>query len=237
MYVDSRNGTSYDLGTIHTPYLHDAAGTCRVVFYYHMYGYGIGRLNVVLNTGYRETLVWSMSYEQGDVWKKGVIDLGRIPTEFRIAFKGRRGYSTNGDIAIDDVSFEDCDVPQPQPSCSAGYFRCDSRACVLSSRICDFTDDCGDNSDENTTVCATYERCSFESGGICNWTHENADLRWTVYQDSTSSLDTGPSRDHTTGLNSGYYMFVESSYPQVQNDKARISSVGFQATSGDCYLR
>ena len=33
-------------------------------------------------------------------------------------------------------------------SCSDTEFMCDRRSCVDASRVCDFTDDCGDQSDE-----------------------------------------------------------------------------------------
>ena len=31
---------------------------------------------------------------------------------------------------------------------SSGYFTCDNKDCVPNSEVCDGTDDCGDNSDE-----------------------------------------------------------------------------------------
>ena len=51
--------------------------------------------------------------------------------------------------------------------CPSDYFRCDRRACVPSSEVCDLTDNCGDNSDEKS--CNGYYLCDFESKNLCDW--------------------------------------------------------------------
>ena len=55
----------------------------------------------------------------------------------------------SGDIAIDDVSFINCALPPIEANCALGQFACARGACVDVTRVCDFTDDCGDSSDEN----------------------------------------------------------------------------------------
>lgn len=37
---------------------------------------------------------------------------------------------------------------ESQPLCPENMFQCNNSVCVEPSRICDFTDDCGDRSDE-----------------------------------------------------------------------------------------
>ena len=51
--------------------------------------------------------VWSKSGEQGNSWIRGEADIGGH-ANFRIVFEGVRGSGYMGDIAIDDVSFQNC---------------------------------------------------------------------------------------------------------------------------------
>lgn len=68
---------------------------------------------------------------------------------------------TLGDIAVDDVSFENCMQPAPPPSCSGGNaFRCDSGHCIDQSMKCDFEPDCCDGSEEKDSTCVNYNRYS-----------------------------------------------------------------------------
>lgn len=53
-----------------------------------------------------------------------------------------------GDIALDDIQLMNCNFPAVQQSCLSNQFRCTRGACVSKNTLCDFTDDCGDNSDE-----------------------------------------------------------------------------------------
>ena len=80
-------------------------------------------------------------------------------------------------------------------------YRCKNNYCYSEDEVCDFTDNCGDNTDEST--CSNV-RCNFERG-LCNWhnVNEEDDFDWTRHKGSTSSFGTGPSHDHTTGQTTG----------------------------------
>ena len=69
---------------------------------------------------------------------------------YNIIFEGERTYSYQGDIAIDDIELKDCVLPVPQPRCPSDFrFTCGkTRACISHDYLCDYTDDCGDNTDE-----------------------------------------------------------------------------------------
>ena len=50
----------------------------------------------------------------------------------------------------------------------------------------------------------------FDNGvGLTNWTNDNGD--WLIWSGPTTSYNTGPSGDHTTG--SGNYWYIEASSP------------------------
>ncbi|XP_041365734.1 MAM and LDL-receptor class A domain-containing protein 1-like [Gigantopelta aegis] len=157
-------------------------------------------------------------------WVRATADVGRVPTTFQVLIQATKNFASSGVVAVDDVSFINCGLPPIQQTCAVNKFRCNRGSCVDNSQLCDFTDDCGDNSDETAPLCSTADRCSFEKS-MCYWTQDTSDqFNWQRHQGPTASVNTGPTRDHTTNLNSGYYIYVESSAPRKRNDKARIIS-------------
>ena len=54
---------------------------------------------------------------------------------------------------------------------------------------------------------------------------------------STSSSNTGPSADHTTGSRLGYYIYIETSSPAKPNDTARLVSPDLIATDDETCFR
>lgn len=147
-----------------------------------MNGVDIGKLAVLVKSKTRSTLMWEKSGDQGNKWIQAVVPIGHIDHPFQIAFTGSRRYSVLGDIAIDDIKYENCAYPRKlsslvyyytlqylieqdqyykieifctaiQSSCGS-LFRCNRGSCVNYDRVCDLTDDCGDNSDEQQ--CSKY---------------------------------------------------------------------------------
>ncbi|XP_071956933.1 MAM and LDL-receptor class A domain-containing protein 1-like [Antedon mediterranea] len=236
MYVDASTGSSYSKAILLSPDLNDAYATCMLDFWYHMYGSDIGDLAVYLRSGNTKTLMIYLTEDEGDQWNNMQLGIGRVSTTFTIQFEARRSYTTLGDIAIDDVSFKNCNLPPVQSNCGAGQTQCSRGSCVNNDRLCDLTDDCGDRSDEAS--CSNYDMCDFEQG-FCTWQQLlNDELDWYGYTGITPTDYTGPTRDHTTGLESGRYLYLETSSPRKQGDRARIGSMNFRATSsGNCMLR
>ncbi|XP_068678752.1 MAM and LDL-receptor class A domain-containing protein 1-like isoform X2 [Montipora foliosa] len=84
-------------------------GFCqRLIFWYHMLGSGIGELRVIVSG----SVVWTKSGEQGDKWSQANIEF-QSDQEFQVTFEGVRGPGYRGDIAVDDIFFEDCNAPVP----------------------------------------------------------------------------------------------------------------------------
>ena len=54
---------------------------------------------------------------------------------------------------------------------------------------------------------------------------------------STWSWGTGPSTDHTIGTTDGYFIYLESSYPRIEGDIARIHSPWLVTSGSDCSLK
>lgn len=69
--------------------------------------------------------------------------------------------------------------------------------------------------------------CSFEQG-FCGWENIQGStldqFDWTLWNGSTPSRNTGPSKDHTRGTSKGFYIYIEASDPQKRNYRARLAS-------------
>ncbi|XP_077864144.1 MAM and LDL-receptor class A domain-containing protein 1-like [Saccoglossus kowalevskii] len=247
MAVEAANGTAFNPARLRSRLLMETGSHCEISFWYHMFGENIGRLDVYMLKSGISSRYWHLPGNQGDEWKHGIVALGRINTPFEIMFSSYRGFGVYGDIAIDDVSFLNCEMPEIR-TCVDGEVECDRGSCVLESQLCDFTDDCGDLSDE--TDCSKYSGCNFEDNWcdlvIVYYTDEDdpdskyADFDWWL-EDGRQGLIgayTGPGRDHTTGTSAGSYVYADSNIPRRGGDVALFKSENYLPTTNNkCYLR
>lgn len=97
-------------------------------------------------------------------------------------------------------------------SCPPGSLPCENGRCFTPRQSCDFTDDCGDGTDEKD--CGTS--CTFENGR-CGWKSSLADnFDWTLGTRSVQSIR--PPYDHTLMNENGKCLqlslihFASSSY-------------------------
>lgn len=67
MYVEASNGNSYALARLESGYLKQAAATCVMNFWYHMYGSGIGTLYVYIKVGLVYTMMLEMNGNKGNI--------------------------------------------------------------------------------------------------------------------------------------------------------------------------
>ncbi|XP_053484115.1 MAM and LDL-receptor class A domain-containing protein 2 isoform X3 [Ictalurus furcatus] len=210
MAVEASNGDQNSYAALQSPAMRQASTECVLEFYYHMYGQGIGELKVFLQEGLRKTPIWWKSGDHGDKWHRAEVAVGRTHQVFTVIFEATRTFSELGDIAIDDIAFLSCSLPESQESCPPNTFTCSNRVCVNVSRICDFSDDCGDGSDEAQCDGLAYkQRCSFEQG-MCLWDISEEWARWMLDRGEGAWPLHGPPRDHTRNIAAGHYIIPSS---------------------------
>ncbi|XP_059201290.1 MAM and LDL-receptor class A domain-containing protein 1-like [Centropristis striata] len=206
MAVVPNRGDQMGPAAFQSPTMKQASANCTLHFYYNMYGEDIEELNVLLQEGSRTTALWWLSGNHGDKWLHGEVTVGRIPQDFTILFEASRSFSRPGHIAIDGIDFISCTLPEPQPSCPENMFTCNNTVCVEHNQMCDFSDDCGDRSDEKN--CGGVESCSFERG-LCFWEGSSLDTagaEWTRQSGQEAWPKHGPPRDHTKNSGAGHYI-------------------------------
>lgn len=126
-----------------------------------MLGDTVDTLNIYIRAGGHETLLWSLQGDQGDKWIQGIANLPTCASEFNIIIEGVRGTSFTGDIAIDDLAFDQCYEGLPPPTClvsDPNQFMCQSQHCIPTANMCDYGLDCCDGSDESDQICYAYQR-------------------------------------------------------------------------------
>ncbi|XP_071130569.1 uncharacterized protein [Mytilus edulis] len=136
-----------------------------LTFWYHMYGVGMGTLNVYMESKNITKRRWSKSGNQKNLWKFANLDISNSEP-YRIIFEGVHGKYDTSDIALDDIFLL-------QHKCSA---------------VIDYTESCR-NIDESISLseCSKYylqlnnTRLKFER----EWKNCS-----TVYQDVQSSSRT-----------------------------------------------
>jgi hypothetical protein len=110
-YIEASNNFNKTKTAMLTSACLDIASLSKPVlnFKYHMYGVGMGSLEVEIATDDLPwTSVWSKSGDQGDVWKEASIDLSPYPSDSpRLRFKGVTGSGFRSDMAIDAIAISE----------------------------------------------------------------------------------------------------------------------------------
>uniref|UniRef100_A0A8C4F454 MAM domain-containing protein n=1 Tax=Dicentrarchus labrax TaxID=13489 RepID=A0A8C4F454_DICLA len=230
-----------DTACISGPLLSRRSSQCKMRFYLHMSGDGIGTLSVFGKSEGRLHLLLNLTGDQGNYWQMKEIPLSSTG-DFQVMFEGKVGRSPKGDICLDDITFspgcllassaavEDNTPPPPAGTCPSGLLLCDNGQCFTPGQSCDFTDDCGDGTDEKD--CGTS--CSFENGR-CGWKSSLADnFDWTLGVGSIKSIR--PPYDHTLMDESGHFVYLEATPVGLKGDKAHLRSSVWKESSAICKL-
>ena len=118
-------------------------------------------------------------------------------------------------VAIDDVGFLECAPDYPEE----GFFHCtQSNICIPNAELCDLTDQCTDNSDEETEECADAKKDTFENDdkpfGLFDHNEEYSDFEWERGSGTGDGWFGGsPPFDHTTFSNRGHYLYIKVIIP------------------------
>ncbi|XP_066047695.1 MAM and LDL-receptor class A domain-containing protein 1 [Chamaea fasciata] len=237
LFADSSNGEFGNTADIATPVISLTGPRCKIVFWNHMNGSTIGSLEVLYKSSDKTSKLWTQSGSQGPQWNRAEVFLG-VRSNFQVIFRAKRGVSYMGDVAVDDITFEDCSplLISDKP-CTSEEFMCANKYCIPKHNLCDFVNDCEDNSDESPSICSTsIGHCSFEFD-LCGWKQdENDDFDWHLRTSSTRKLGIGPATDHTLQEPSGHYIFIKNSFFQLPGQKSRISSPVLSRKNKNCKI-
>ncbi|XP_048368091.1 apical endosomal glycoprotein [Sphaerodactylus townsendi] len=196
-----------------SPQMREAAATCEIRAWYHLWGPGLNEthrpsLTMELMHANGTVILWQSPPSSAHAWRELVAYTGRVPGMFQIIFSSTQAFSETVVVALDDVEFRNCGPPHHK-TCEVD---CQQGGCVGLDWVCDGTEDCRDGTDEK--VCDTVSLCSFETGW-CDWVPEdNKTLHWA--RNSTLNMaqpPTFPTRDHSTNSQEGNFAFV-SNNPQ-----------------------
>ncbi|XP_035268745.1 MAM and LDL-receptor class A domain-containing protein 1 isoform X1 [Anguilla anguilla] len=230
-----------DVARISGPTFSWRSRECKMVFYLHMSGDGVGTLSVFRASGTQHQLLLNLTGDQGNYWQRREVDLA-APEDFQVMFEGSIGKGNRGDICLDDITFSpgcllssspvpmEPTLPPTSGYCSYGFLECGNGKCFRPEQSCDFVDDCGDGTDERD--CGTS--CTFERGR-CGWKSSLADnFDWTLGLGSIQSFR--PHADHTLENEEGHFVYLEATPVGLKGDKAHMRSSVWKESSVTCKL-
>ncbi|KJS05297.1 MAG: hypothetical protein VR77_09050, partial [Flavobacteriales bacterium BRH_c54] len=118
-YTEASSGSTGDVAELYTPLIDvSALTTPELQFYYHMYGVDINKLYIDVFDGNNwvtlDSIVGQQHTTTNDPWLKHNVIINGFPDTLQVRFRGIRGASFDGDIAIDDIEIREAPTcPQP----------------------------------------------------------------------------------------------------------------------------
>ena len=211
---DMSKNTASMTGPMHQ----NSMSECYLEFWYYMAGNTDGAaLNPILLTKNKshEVFLDQLKPDSDGVglWRKSINGIGRQRGEFWIKFFLDPKSTFDAGVAIDDVGYVACGRKPAEDECPNGFFHCVvSKACVPLDQLCDLTDQCGDNSDEEVEQCHTTVKETFENDeeplGVFTQNSDHADFEWSRGS-GQGVIAAGPPFDHTTFDDTGHYLFIK----------------------------
>ena len=186
---------------------------CEIIFYYHMYGSGVGNLQLVLQPeeGDPKTL-WEMSGDQGNIWHREyqVVQNSTQHGPYFLKFTASVGAKNGGDIALDDVVFTyNCRLQDSQPTTTP------------------------------TPGPGPLDNCNFEAEGLCGWNIDfelnNTERFHLERRDGNQNLLAGllPDQDHL-GDRAGHFLWADALFGKA-DEFTSISSPLITSGEAICF--
>lgn len=245
MYINDNTG-GHPAGLVaelKSPKFTVANADCLLTFSFFVFGTNPQLLSLILidYSGTR-TELWRDVASNPD-WQTVKVGVGRRTQAFNLSFYKRvtAGHGYSAATAIDQITFSNCVMLPARQTCNSNnHFWCKNKVCIQNKFKCDLTDNCGDHSDEDPSICTGYTQYNFENGLMDLIQGQNGvddEFDWTIYQGSSPSSFTGPKWDHTVGTSAGHYIYVESSGKKY-NNRAWLETKPFFRTNGrQCSMR
>ena len=99
-----------DKAILTLPHIFKTGPRCELRFWYHMMGSGIGSLKAIAKDHSGKVIAsWRKYGEQSAQWLQGGLYLPHAD-DVTITFEAVRGNNYQGDIALDDIEFVNCDM-------------------------------------------------------------------------------------------------------------------------------
>ena len=243
MHVVKAGGEVSDDALLLTTQLGSVSSQCQLTFSYFKSGGAQGgailSMTIEDEASEESEVIWSLENDMGTTWYNQTVGIGAREAGWRLGVVGRIVEEFQSwTIKIDDITFTNCSSPEPQ-ECEGDQWQCSNGVCVEAQQRCDYSNDCGDFSDEQEQICSSYPaRCNFEDGLCGNVQDSSDDFDWILRTGFLEGDGPGPGEDHTMGNISGHFLYIPPT-EDVGNTVARLHGPTFLPASPevDCYLR
>lgn len=214
IYIDSNYPSKEnDKARLMSDFIDPIDNGCFGVWYYMGKWADDAYFNVYMDdrvNGYK--ILNSINGSQGEAWFHLLLNVSNS-YEFNLIVEGVIGDDFTSDLALDELTYSktSCGQSSNEPS---------------TTQI------------STTAYPATSLDCSFECNCVCQWQYDTTgEYNWTLNKGSTPNGLTGPSTDHTTDSQDGYYLYVKSILIDSSNSSAAriISPPSKIKSNGGCF--
>lgn len=148
LWIDSALGKRGDVSEFYTPPIGESGPQCQMSLYLYSRYSVVNYMRIFTSTNGKRNLIWTSNLSGGTKWILVNVFLGSLHGT-SIVIQSTHSYSTTSDMSIDDIKFMNCQPLIPSGGmCLVNQVACKNGNCIAQNKMCDFSNDCGDNSDE-----------------------------------------------------------------------------------------